>query len=170
MMDSHLCSQLDLNDLKHMRLTCKTLANDVASLVLSRISIPAKEATTIEEVVSDLQFLTKSETAAVNCTREITIDNFSSIFRDSSPENRESGGNGSVALDHVKRTSQDILAALTSFKIVQTVKYATIFVEDSSLLICSCSIYLVGTREEMTHFGFKRLSGMPSGYIPTFVI
>ena len=124
--DSHWFSQLSLNDLKHMRLTCKTLANDAASLVLSHISIPAKEATKIEDVVSDLQFLAK---AAANCPSKITINDFSSIFRNSSPEDRELECNtdkGDANAAHgMKRISQDFLTALASFKIVRTVKYAT---------------------------------------------
>jgi hypothetical protein len=126
-MELDLFSQLDLNDLKHLRLTCKTLANDAVSLVLSHIGISSKETKTIEEVVSDLQFLAK---AAGNCPREITIHEISSIFRDSSPEAgcniNKANVTVNVAHDHVKRISQVFLTALTSFKIVRTVKYATL--------------------------------------------
>jgi hypothetical protein len=154
-----LFSQLDMDDLKHMRLACKNLATDVASLVLSHISIPAIEVTTIEEVVSDLQFLAK---AAGNCARKIVIDDFLSVFY----EDEELECNiDNVALDHAKSLGQDILAALTSFNIVRTVKYTTLLNHRSFLLI-----YLVGTQGKTIHFGYKRLSGTRSGYFQTSVI
>ena len=73
-----LVSQLDLNDLKHMRLTCKTLANFAACLVLSHITISAK-GKTVEELVSEFQFVTNPERAAMNCSSEITFGDFSTL-------------------------------------------------------------------------------------------
>ena len=103
-----------------MRLTSKALANDIASLVLSHINIPPKEATTIEEVVSGLQSLTKLDGAAMNCSSEITL-NCSSVFLKCDIDK----WNDHVALDHVRRVSEEFLIALTSFKVVQSVRYAT---------------------------------------------
>ena len=114
-----------------MRLTCQTLADDVAPAVLCHINISAKEATTIEEVISDLQFLTNPERAAVNCSSKITFGDFSSIFPDSNIDK----GNVDVPSDHVRRLSEELLTVLTSFKFIQTVKYATFYLqEDRSFL------------------------------------
>jgi len=66
-------AQLDLDDLKDLRLTCKSLAEGLASLVLRHIDISAREVTTYSELISDLRSLSQPNNAFARCTREITI-------------------------------------------------------------------------------------------------
>ena len=130
-----------------MRLTCKTLADVVASLVLSKIIIQAEEVTKIEELLSDLRSITDPQRVAVNCTREIT-------FRIFSTNHRECVGD----------LSRDLNAALTSLRLVRTVKYA-----NRSIVLHNLIFFQVGTREDLILFGYKKSSGTPSRNFPTSV-
>jgi hypothetical protein len=93
-------------------LTCKTLADGVACLVLSHICIPTNKKT-VEEVVSGLQFLTQPERAAAYSTHKITI---CTKVLNSSPD------------DDVLKDG--LLTALNSLKVIQSVRCAILFYED----------------------------------------
>ncbi len=132
-------SQLDLGDLKHLRLTCKALAEGLASLVLRHISVLAKKSASISELISHLQHLSQPNNAVVRYTRQITIG----------PMNVERIDDGNL--------EGTILNALISLKGVE----AVMCVPSLTPNLVVSHLPLVGIPRTTILNGFKKLYGTP---------
>lgn len=104
--------QLDLDDRKHLRLTCKPFAEGLASLVMRDIHIlETEDSTTNSEIISRLQFLSQTNNAASQYARSVTIDSAWSL------------GQNMLNDEELLELKDAFLRAILSLRAVDTVMY-----------------------------------------------